>query len=63
MIRNKLFSMVLREKSTSDELKSLPEGNRLDAKKNFLMARKVRHRNRLPMEASGSPSEEKPCNR
>lgn len=55
--------MVLREKSTSDELKSLPEGNRLDAKKNFLMARKVRHRNRLPMEASGSPSEEKPCNR
>lgn len=47
--------MLPGEKTTSDELKSHPEGIRLDTKKNFIMVRMVRHRNRLSMEAMDSP--------
>lgn len=50
--------MVPGEKTTSDELKSQPEGIRLDTKKKFLKVRIVRHKNRLPMEAMDSPSAE-----
>ena len=50
--------MVPGEKATSDELKSQPEGIRLDTRKNFLIVRIVRHRNRLPMEATDSSSAE-----
>lgn len=50
--------MLPGEKTTSDELKSQPEGIRLDTKRNFLTVRIVRHRNRLPMEAMDSPSVE-----
>lgn len=50
--------MVPGKKTTSDEQKPQPEGIRLETNKNALMERIVRNLNRLPMEATDSPSAE-----